>query len=188
MGEIVVGQFVTLDGVVEDPDGTTGMDGGGWAFLAGPNVFAGDKFALTPILEDGALLLGRSTWDLFAGRWPARSGGFADTMNEATKVVVSSRPVPVERWSGSVQLEGDLIEGVRAVAADRDVAVAGSASVIHQLAAADLIDEYRLLTIPASIGHGTPLFARPAQLELVSSEPTEIGPLARYRRRSPAAA
>src|SRR5215468_4636840 len=99
MGKVIVVAFVTLDGIVEDPDGTGGMEGGGWAFQAGPNVFAGDKFALGPIMSTGVLLLGRTTWEMFAERWPTRTGDFADAMNAATKVVVSSHPVPLDAWS-----------------------------------------------------------------------------------------
>jgi dihydrofolate reductase len=182
MGKVIVVAFVTLDGIVEDPDGTGGMDGGGWAFQAGPNVFAGDKFALGPIMSSGVLLLGRSTWEMFAERWPTRTGDFADAMNAATKVVVSSRTVPLDAWSNSVALEGELVEGVRRLAADRDVVVIGSVSVAHQLMAADVVDEYRLLTIPIAIGRGTPLFAAPRALRLSSVESSGAGGLAYYER------
>jgi len=182
MGKVIVVEFVTLDGIVEDPDGSGGMDGGGWAFHAGPDVFAGDKFALGPIMSSGVLLLGRSTWDMFAGRWPTRTGDFADAMNGATKVVVTSRPVELDAWSNSEVLEGELVDGVRRLAADRDVAMIGSMSVAHQLAAADAVDEYRLLTIPIAIGSGTPLFATPTALRLTSIESTGAGTLAYYER------
>jgi dihydrofolate reductase len=182
MGKVIVVEFVTLDGIVEDPDGSGGMDGGGWAFQAGPDVFAGDKFALGPIMSTGVLLLGRSTWEMFAGRWPTRTGAFADAMNAATKVVVSSRALALDAWSNSVTLEGDLVEGVRRLAADRDVAVIGSMSVAHQLAAADVVDEYRLLTIPIAVGRGTPLFTSPLALQLASIESTGAAGLAYYER------
>jgi dihydrofolate reductase len=182
MGKVIVVQFVTLDGIVEDPDGSGGMDGGGWAFHAGPDVFAGDKFALGPMLSNGVLLLGRSTWEMFAERWPTRTTEFADAMNAATKVVVSSRPVPLAAWSNSVALEGELIAGVQRLAAERDVAVIGSTSVTRQLAAADMVDEYRLVTVPITVGRGAALFAGPTALRLTSVE--SIGPatLARYER------
>src|SRR5262245_8557987 len=109
MGSVIVAEFVTLDGVVEDPDGSGGTPAGGWAFHAGPDVFAGDKFGLTPSMADGVLLLGRSTWDLFASRWPDRSGGFADVMNASAKRVVTHRPAPVETWANSAVLDGDLV-------------------------------------------------------------------------------
>jgi dihydrofolate reductase len=180
MGKVIVAQFVTLDGIVEDPDGTGGMDGGGWAFHAGPDVFAGDKFCLGPVMSNGVLVLGRATWAMFAERWPTRSGGFADEMNAATKVVVSNGAPQLDAWSGSTRLEGGLVDGVRRLAAEGDVAVVGSTSVVHQLAAAGAVDEYRLLTIPIAVGGGAPLFDRPIALRHVSTEATPAGSLARY--------
>jgi len=180
MGKVIVVQFVTLDGIVEDPDGTGGMDGGGWAFHSGPDVFAGDKFALGPVMSSGALLLGRSTWEMFAGRWPGRSGEFADAMNAATKVVVTSRPLDLSAWSNSVALDGELVDAVRRLAIERDVAVIGSMSVVDQLVRAGAVDEFRLLTIPIVVGHGTALFRAPTALRLISIESTAVGALARY--------
>ena len=165
------------------------MDGGGWAFHAGPDVFAGDKFALGPIMSSGILLLGSSTWEMFACRWPTRTGEFADSMNAATKVVVSSRTLTLDTWSNSVALEGELVDGVQRLAEDRDVAVIGSLGVVHQLVAADAIDEFRLLTIPTAIGRGTPLFATPTPVRLTSIESTGPASLAYYERvREPVAA
>ena len=182
MGKVIVVEFVTLDGIVEDPDGSAGMPKGGWAFHAGPQVFAGDKFAIASIMESGVLLLGRATWEMFAARWPSRTGEFADAMNAVEKVVVSRQVLPLETWSNSSALEGDLIEGVERLADERDVVVAGSTSVVHQLAAEDAVDEYRLVTIPVALGTGTPLFAAPAELTLVSIEPAANAALAYYER------
>jgi dihydrofolate reductase len=182
VGKVIVAEFVTLDGVVEDPDGSGGLPEGGWAFHAGPEVFAGDKFGLGPIMATGALLLGRVTWELFASRWPSRSGGFADAMNAMAKVVVSHRQLDLDTWSNSSTLDGDLAEGVKRLATDRDVAIAGSTSVVHQLAAADLVDEYRLITVPVALGTGRQLFAAPAALRLASVAPADTTLLARYER------
>ena len=168
MGKVIVVGFVTLDGVVEDPDGTGGTPGGGWAFHAGHHVFAGDKFATGPSLKDGVLLLGRNTWSMFAGRWPGRTGAFPDAMNRAAKVVVSHAPPALDAWNNSSALDGDLVEAVARLAVDRDVIVVGSTSVVHQLTAADAVDEYRLITIPVALGAGTPLFATPTSLQVVS--------------------
>jgi dihydrofolate reductase len=185
MGQVIVVEFVTLDGVVEDPDGSAGLEQGGWAFHAGPDVFAGDKFALGPIMESGVLLLGRSTWEMFAERWPTRSGGFADAMNAATKVVVANQRPDLERWANSSLLDGDLVEEVAKMAVDRDVVVVGSISVAHQLVAADAVDEYRLLTIPIAVGEGggAQLFTAPVALQLDAVESPIPGTvLAHYSR------
>lgn len=182
MGKVIVVQFVTLDGIVEDPDGSAGMDGGGWAFHAGPDVFAGDKFALGPIMTTGAMLLGRSTWEMFAGRWPGRSGEFADAMNAIAKIVVTHRAPDLDAWNNSSLLNGDLIDETKRLAADRDVVVVGSISVVHQLAAADAVDEYRLLTVPLAIGSGTPLFTSAVSLRQVSVEPADTMVLTTYER------
>ncbi len=101
-------------------------------------------------------------------------------MNAATKVVVSKHELALDRWANSARLDGDLVPAVQRLAEDRDVAVIGSMSVAHQLAAAGAVDEYRLLTIPIAVGRGTALFAAPAALRLTSIESTEIGPLAYY--------
>ena len=184
MGKVIVVEFVTLDGVVEDPDGSGGMEGGGWAFHAGPEIFAGDKFELGPIMQTGAMLLGRSTWEMFAARWPSRTGDFPDAMNAMAKVVVSSQPVDLDLWKNSAMLEGELVAGTQALAAERDVVVVGSVSVAHQLAAADAVDEYRLLVVPIAVGAGTPMFAGPTKLRLLSAEPSGAAAALRYGRSS----
>ena len=179
--KIIVVAFTTLDGVVEDPDGSWGAPFGGWGFRQGPQTFVGDKFGLGPILATGALLFGRSTWQLFAARWPGRSGEFADAMNCARKYVVSRTLASVDEWSNSVLLDTDLIVGVERLRTERDLVVIGSTDVVHQLAAKDLVDEYRLLVLPTVVGDGERLFdATPTELRLVSADVTEVGVLLRY--------
>lgn len=183
MGKVIVVAFITLDGIVEDPDGSGGLPGGGWAFHAGSEIFAGDKFDVGSLLDAGAaLLLGRRTWEVFAERWPTRSGGFADVMNAATKLVVSHEPPPLDAWSGSTALTGDLVDAVAATTATRDVIVVGSTNIVHQLATADAVDEYRLATIPIAVGAGTPLFVTPTTLALRAVETKATYTLAAYDR------
>src|SRR5262245_12275130 len=158
MHKIIVAEFTTLDGVVGDPDGTWGEPGGGWALRQGPQVFAGDKFRLGTIMDSGALLFGRGTWQVFAQRWPARTGEFADAMNRARKLVASTTLTDVDGWSNSALLSGDLAAAVEGVRADVDVAVIGSADVARQLAAAGLVDEYRLMVLPTVVGIGQRMF------------------------------
>jgi dihydrofolate reductase len=145
-------------------------------------VFTGDKFGLGPLMTTGVMLLGHSTWQMFAERWPSRTGEFPDAMNAMAKAVVSRRAPTLDAWNNSSLLEGDLIEGTKALAADRDVVVVGSISVVHQLTAADAVDEYRLLTVPVSVGTGTRLFEGRVSLDLVAVESIGTTVLARYQR------
>jgi dihydrofolate reductase len=158
MSRIIVIEFTSLDGVVHDPDGAEGSTHGGWAFRHGPQAVAGDKFRLGEVLDAGALLLGRRTWQRFAGIWPSRDDDFSRKMNAIPKLVASRTLGDVEAWSNSTLLEGDLVEEAARRKADRDLVVAGSASVAHALMRADLVDEYRLLVFPIVIGAGTRLF------------------------------
>ena len=119
--------------VVEDPDGSWGASFGGWASRFGPQAFAGDKFRLGPVLDTGALLFGRSTWQLFAQRWPARTDDFAATMNRAPKYVASRTLASVEDWSNSVLLEGELIAGVERLRSERDVVRSRVSEMLAQL-------------------------------------------------------
>jgi dihydrofolate reductase len=185
MGRVYVTEFVTLDGVVEDPDGTLQAPGGGWAFRHAPDIFAGDKFETAALLDGGALLLGRGTWEMFAQRWPSRTTPFATVMNKTTKLVASRTLTSVEAWDNSELLTGDLAAEVSRIAGERDIVVVGSASVVHQLAAAGLVDEYRMLVLPSVLGVGRRLFADgtpPVDLRLVSVKPAGPGSLAVYER------
>jgi dihydrofolate reductase len=179
---IIVAEFTTLDGVIEDPDGTWGAPRGGWAMRQGPQVFAGDKFGLGPIMQNGALLFGRGTWQAFAERWPARTGEFADAMNAARKYVASTTLADAAAWANSTILEGELVDAVQRIRLDGDVAVIGSPGLAHQLAAAGLVDHYRLLVLPTVVGEGMRLFAdgHEAELRLVSSAVVDAGLLLQY--------
>lgn len=180
--KLIVAEFTTLDGVIEDPDGTWGAPRGGWAMRQGPQVFAGDKFQLGPIMESGALLFGRGTWQAFAERWPHRSGEFADAMNAARKLVASTTVRDPGAWANSALLDGELVDAVTRARDVSDVAVIGSPGLVHQLAAAGLVDEYRLLVLPTVVGDGIRLFApgHEAELRLLSSDIVDAGVLLRY--------
>lgn len=179
MSRIIVIQFVTLDGVVHDPDGADGSPHGGWAFRHGPEAVAGDKFALGELLDTGALLLGRRTWEKFAGLWPTRDDDFSAKMNAIPKLVASRTLDDVSAWGNSTLLDGDLVEEAATRRADRDLVIAGSASVAHALREADLVDEYRLLVFPTVVGEGTRLFeAGPAATDLSLVSARAAGPAA----------
>jgi dihydrofolate reductase len=158
VGKIVVTEFVSLDGVMEDPGGAEGYRHGGWTFEfdRGPE---GDKFKLDEALGAEALLLGRVTYEGFAAAWPSREGEFADKFNTIPKYVVSSTLEKAD-WTNSTVLEGDLAAGVAALRQkhDGDVVVNGSARLVQALIEHDLVDELRLMVFPVVLGSGRRLF------------------------------
>jgi dihydrofolate reductase len=180
---VIVIQFITLDGVVSDPDGSAGTPTGGWAFRHGPEAVAGDKFRLGDVLDDGVLLLGRTTWQLFSQLWPGRDDPFSTRMNTVPKLVASRTLTDASAWANSQIIDGDLVDAVKHER--RDVIVTGSLSIVHTLMDQDLIDEYRLLTFPTILGTGRRLFPAaglPAFLETLSTEQRGAAVLTRYRR------
>jgi dihydrofolate reductase len=180
---VIVIEFITLDGIVSDPDGSGGTPAGGWAFRHGPETVAGDKFRLGRVLDDGVLLLGRTTWQLFSRLWPGRDDPFAARMNAVPKLVASRTLTDVSAWANSRVVDGDVVEAVRHER--RDVIITGSLSIVHALMAQDMIDEYRLLTFPTALGAGRRLFpagGAPAYLRTVSVEQAGAAVLTRYAR------
>jgi dihydrofolate reductase len=182
---IIVIEFTTLDGVVEDPDGSAGTPSGGWAFRYGPEAVAGDKFRLGARLDTGALLLGRSTWQLFSTLWPGRSDAFSTRMNTAPKWVASRTLTDVGAWQNSTLIAGELRTAVERLREERDVVVIGSIGLVHTLMEHGMVDEYRLLVFPTVLGAGRRLFDRPGgvgDLRLVSAEPSGAAALLRYEK------
>jgi len=180
---VIVIEFITVDGIVSDPDGSAGTPAGGWAFRHGPQTVAGDKFRLGSTLDEGVLLLGRATWQLFSRIWPGRDDPFSARMNAVPKLVATRTLTDTSAWTNSQVIDGDLIAAVSRE--PRDVIITGSLSVVHALMAKDLIDEYRLLTFPTILGAGERLFpagSPPAHLECLSSEQAGAAVLARYGR------
>ncbi len=180
--DVIVIEFITLDGVASDPDGRAGTPTGGWAFRHGPETVAGDKFRLGSVLDDGVMLLGRLTWQLFSQLWPGRDDPFSARMNAVPKLVASRTLTDASAWANSRIIDGDLVATVKRER--RDVIITGSLSVVRTLMAEDLIDEYRLLTFPTVVGAGERLFAavaQPVYLECLSAEPAGAAVLASYR-------
>lgn len=182
---VIVIEFVTLDGVASDPDGSAGTPLGGWVCRHGPEAVAGDKFRLGRTLDKGVLLLGRATWQLFSRLWPTRDDPFAARMNAVPKLVASRTlthsDTPV--WANSQLFEGDPVDAVKRER--RDVVVTGSLSVVDRLMAADLVDEYRLLTFPTVLGTGRRLFPADGPhtgWECRAAEQAGAAVLTRYRR------
>jgi dihydrofolate reductase len=160
MAKIVVSQFVSVDGVIEDPGGSEKWDRGGWAFKyeRGPE---GDQFKVDEVMASDALLLGRVTYEGFAEAWPSRTGEFADKFNGMRKYVVSGSMEEAD-WNNSVVLKPDaLVDTVTKLRQEPggDVLVNGSAQLVQALRANDLVDEYRLMVFPTVLGGGKRLFA-----------------------------
>ncbi|MER5600061.1 dihydrofolate reductase family protein [Streptomyces sp. NPDC002265] len=182
---VVVIEFITLDGIVSDPDGSAGTPLGGWAFRHGPEAVAGDKFRLGSTLDDGVLLLGRRTWQLFSRLWPNRDDPFSRRMNAVPKLVATRTLTDVSAWAGSHILTGDLLDAVKRER--RDVVVTGSLGVVRQLMAENLVDEYRLLTFPTVMGTGHRLFPEGTphtELRCLAAEQIGAAVLTRHRRPS----
>jgi dihydrofolate reductase len=160
MGKIVITEFVSLDGVMEDPGGAEDYKHGGWTFeFDGGDE--GNQFKLDETLEAEALLLGRVTYEGFAAAWPGMEDpvGFADKMNGMPKYVVSSTLENPE-WNNSTVLEGDPAESVAKLKQEVDgvILVGGSAQLAQTLIENDLVDEIRLMVFPVVLGAGKRLF------------------------------
>jgi dihydrofolate reductase len=174
MGRIVVTEFVSLDGVVEDPGGGGDFKYGGWSFEIDRGA-EGNEFKVAETRDSEALLLGRVTYEGFAEAWPSRDGEFADKLNSMPKYVVSSTLTAPE-WTNSTVLRGDdLVEAVSKLKqdADGDVVVHGSAQLVQTLMEHDLVDELRLMVYPVILGTGKRLFGASGEkktLRLVDSK------------------
>jgi len=158
VGRIVVTEFVSLDGVMEDPGGSEDFQHSAWSFEFDRGD-EGNQFKLDEALESEALLLGRVTYEGFAEAWPSRDGEFADKFNGMPKYVVSSTLATPE-WNNSTVLSGDLTEDVSRLKqeVDGDIVVHGSAQLVQALLERDLVDELRLMVFPVVLGAGKRLF------------------------------
>jgi len=176
VGRIVVTEFVSLDGVMEDPGGSEDFEHGGWTF----EIEQGDeggKFKLEETFGSDALLLGRVTYEGFAAAWPERDGEFADKFNTMPKYVVSST-LTEPTWENTTVLSGDLTSEVNALKQqyEGDILVAGSARLVQGLLERDLVDELRLMVFPILLGGGKRLFGDLGdKLRLERGETLELG-------------
>jgi dihydrofolate reductase len=188
MGKVVVSEFISLDGVIEDPGGSEGTEFGGWTFTFpndGGMAFKGEELEAADVQ-----LLGRVTYEGFSAAWPAmeeETGAFGRKMNAMPKVVVSTT-LTDPTWNATVDDGGDLAKTVASLKEqyDGDILVAGSATLAKALQELGLVDEYRLMVFATLLGKGKRLFSDNASMQQFSlAEQRECGPdvqLLIYRR------
>jgi dihydrofolate reductase len=162
MGKIVISgpQNVSLDGVVQDPDGKEGFKLGGWFIqFGGKNLEQWNKVALDEALRATAWLLGRRSYEFFGVRWRARSGELANRLNSMPKYVVSSTLDDPE-WNNSTVLKGDVVSEVSKLKQELDgeIIIPGSRQLGRTLIEHDLVDQLRLVVFPVVLGAGERLF------------------------------
>ena len=162
MGKIVITTNISLDGVVEDPDGQEGFTLGGWfGQFGGQDLEAWAKVETDEALGADALLLGRRSDEWFATRWLSRSGEWADKLNSMPKYVVSST-LNDPTWSNATVINGDVVSEVSKLKQqiDGEILVYASYQLVHTLIDHDLVDELRLVIFPVVLGAGERLFGK----------------------------
>jgi dihydrofolate reductase len=175
MGRIVVSEFISLDGVIEDPGGAEDFEHGGWSFEISRGD-EGDKFKLDETMESDALLLGRTTYEGFAEAWPSREGEFADKFNNMPKYVVSDSMGEAEWTNSTVIAGGDLAAEVAKLKEDHgSTVVHGSATLVQALLDQGLVDELRLMVYPVLLGSGKRLFGDSGKLPLTLADSQIVG-------------
>ena len=179
MGKLIVTEFVSLDGIIEDPGGSEGTEQGGWSFRhPAPDS---EQFKAEELRDSDVQLLGRVTYEGFAAAWPAMeeaTGDFGKKMNAMPKVVVSTT-LTEPAWNNTTVVSGSVTDEVARLKAqyDGDILVQGSATLVETLNEQDLVDEYHLMVHPVVLGRGKRLFGNGAagtDLELVDSR--KVGP------------
>jgi dihydrofolate reductase len=178
MGKVVVSEFVSLDGVIEDPGGAEKFEHGGWTIPYWSDDIGAFKF--DELMTSDALLLGRVTYEGFAAAWPGQAdeAGFADRMNNLPKYVVSTTLDKTD-WNNSTIISGNVAEEVASLKEQpgQDILINGSGKLIQSLMPDNLIDEYRLLVYPIVLGSGKRLFQGgiDTTLKLVESRAFDSG-------------
>ena len=166
MGRIVVTEFVSLDGVMEDPGGSEHSKHGDWTFKFNRGE-EGNKFKVDEVQNAEAQLLGRVTYEGFAEAWPTRTGDpFSDKFNSMPKYVVSSKLKKAD-WNNSTILKGDVVDEVSKLKqkVPGDILVSGSAKLVQTLIANDLVDQLNLMVFPVILGSGKRLFGETKDLK-----------------------
>jgi dihydrofolate reductase len=174
MGKIVITTNMSLDGVIQDPDGQEGFRLGGWfGQFGGSDLEEWAKAETEEALGAQALLLGRRSDEWFATRWQSRGGEWADKLNAMPKYVVSAT-LTEPRWSNATVLTGDVVDAVAKLKqqVDGEILVYASYQLVHALIEHDLADELRLVIFPVVLGAGEHLFGETSDkkpLRLVNS-------------------
>jgi dihydrofolate reductase len=177
MGKLVVTEFLSVDGVFEDPGGAEGYEHGGWTFEYNRGD-DGDKFKLDELMEAEVQLLGRVTYEGFVAAWPSREGGFADKLNSDPKYVVSTT-LKDPGWQNTTVISGNVADEISKLKERTDgaILVAGSGTLVGTLLGADLVDELRLMVFPTVLGRGKRLFPEGIdRLKLTLAETKTVGP------------
>jgi dihydrofolate reductase len=158
MGQLVVTEFVSIDGVFEDPGGSESYEHGGWTFEYDRGE-QGNQYKLDELMSAEVQLFGRFTYDGFAKAWPSREGDFADKINQGRKYVVSTTLTDPE-WENTTVISGKVAEEIALLKEETrgPILVAGSGTLVETLLASDLVDELRLMVFPTVLGRGRRLF------------------------------
>jgi dihydrofolate reductase len=157
MRKLVVSEFVSIDGVMEAPGGEPGYPHTGWTFeYHGPEQ---ERYKFEEVLEADCLLVGRVTYESFAGAWPTYEGEFADRMNAMPKYVVSTKLRDPE-WNNTTVIDKDVAGAVATLKAQDGgpILVPGSRTLVQSLMRDGLVDEYRLQVFPVILGSGRRLY------------------------------
>ncbi|HEY1369247.1 MAG TPA: dihydrofolate reductase family protein [Gaiellaceae bacterium] len=177
MGKLVVTEFVSLDGVFEDPGGSESYEHGGWTFEYDRGD-DGTRFKLDEVNDAEVQLLGRVTYEGFAAAWPSREGPFADKLNNDPKVVVSTT-LKDPTWQNTTVIPDDVPAAIAKLKDETsgNILVAGSGTLVATLLEADLVDELRLMVFPTILGRGRRLFPDGIdRLKLTLAESRTVGP------------
>jgi dihydrofolate reductase len=177
MGKLVVTEFVSLDGVFEDPGGSESYEHGGWTFEYDRGD-EGNAFKLDEVMGAKVQLLGRVTYEGFAAAWPSREDAFADKLNSDPKVVVSTT-LTDPAWQNTTVISENVVDGIAKLKDETDgvILVAGSGTLVKTLLEANLVDELRLMVFPTVLGRGRRLFPDGIdRLKLKLTESRTVGP------------
>lgn len=177
MGKLVVTEFVSLDGVFEDPGGAEQYEHGGWTFEYDRGD-DGNAFKLDELMDAQVQLLGRVTYEGFAAAWPSREGPFAEKLNNDPKVVVSTT-LQNPTWQNTTVVSGNVVDEISRLKRETEgsILVAGSGTLVEALLRADLVDELRLMVFPTILGRGRRLFPEGIdRLKLQLVEARQVGP------------
>jgi dihydrofolate reductase len=176
-GRIVVTEFISVDGVIEDPGGAEDYEHGGWSFEYNRGD-DGDKFKMDELMDADVQLLGRKTYEGFAAAWPSREGPFAEKLNNDPKVVVSTT-LKDPAWQNTTVISENVVDELRKLKDETDgaILVAGSGTLVQTLLENDLVDELRLMVFPTILGRGRRVFPDGIdRLKLQLVETRTVGP------------